>query len=669
MTVTEPAAGAGVRPDGVGVGPLAGVTVVGLEQAIAAPLATRHMADLGARVIKIEQPGVGDGTRYYDTTVKGQAAHFVWLNHGKESAELDLKAAADMAVLRGILASADVFVSNLAPGALARLGLAPEELARRYPRLVIVDVSGYGKGGPSDHKRAYDLLIQAESGACALTGSPEAPAKPGPPVADVATSLYVYSTVLAALLERTRTGRGAVIEISMLDVMGEVLGFALNQAMHTGEDPPRVGMGNPMIAPYGAYPTADGQTAVLGTTSDREFVRLAGMLGRPELAEDPRYATTTQRVAHRGEVDAFVGQWCRERSLAEVQEAADAAGIGNAALRGVGEFARNPQLSRRGRWRDIDTPAGPVPMLLPPGLASHWQAGSGPVPALGEHTEAVRQEFGTAGDAASVPAPGADAPAGPASRVSTASQTHTASASLTGAQRTAAALVVRSESRADALAGLLGDRHSCRAFLPEQVPTELIERLLRTAQRSASWCNTQPWQAYVTRGEGTERLREALMRDAGENPGESAPDFPAPAEYRDVYRDRRRASGWALYDAVGVAKGDREASAAQAAENFRLFGAPHAAIITTDAAQGVYGAVDCGLYIGTFLLAAESLGLACIPQAALAMRAPVLREHFGIPEDRQIVAGISFGYEDTGHAANSYRTERAGLEEVVTWVD
>ncbi len=374
-------------------GPLAGVTVIGLEQAIAAPLCTRHLADLGARVIKVEQPGSGDSTRHYDTVVGGLSAHFTWLNHGKESAALDLREAADLTLLERMLAGADVLVSNLGPGALDRLGLGVEELARRYPRLIIVDISGYGRGGPLDHKRAYDLLIQAEAGSCTITGTPGNPAKPGIPVADIGTALYAYSAVLAALYDRERTGHGAIVPVAMLDVVSEMMGFALNQFLHTGTEPVPVGMGSPMIAPYGSYPTADGQVAVLGTTSDREWRRLTELMDRPDLAQDPRYAHNDDRVACREELDVAVGKWCAERTLAQIQAAADEAGIGNARLNGVRELAEHPQLRERGRWREVGTPSGPVPALLPPGIALGWPAVHGSVPALGADTDAIRAEF------------------------------------------------------------------------------------------------------------------------------------------------------------------------------------------------------------------------------------------------------------------------------------
>jgi crotonobetainyl-CoA:carnitine CoA-transferase CaiB-like acyl-CoA transferase len=375
--------------------PLAGITVLALEQAIAAPLCTRHLADLGARVIKIEQPGTGDASRHYDGVVRGLAAHFVWLNHGKESAALDLAEPADRSVFTALLERADVLVSNLAPGALGRLGLAPGELAESYLRLIIVDISGYGRGGPLDHKRAYDLLVQSEAGSCAITGLPGQPAKSGIPVADIGTALYAYSSVLAALYERERTGRGAVIGVAMLDVAAEMMGFALNQVLHGGGEPQPVGMGSPIVAPYGAYPTADGQTAVLGTTSDREWRRLTNdLLERPDLADDPRYAHNDDRVRHRAELDQLVGEWCARRDLAEIQRRADEARLGNARLNGVRDLAEHEQLKRRGRWREVDSPAGPVPALLPPALAAGWPVISGRVPALGEDTEAIRAEVG-----------------------------------------------------------------------------------------------------------------------------------------------------------------------------------------------------------------------------------------------------------------------------------
>jgi len=375
--------------------PLAGLLVVTLEQAVAAPLCTRHLADFGARVIKIEPPGRGDFTRDYDDVVKGLAAHFVWVARGKESLTLDLKSASGNALLHQLLAGADVLVSNLGPGAVERLGLGADVLAERYPRLITATISGYGTGGTLDHKRAYDLLAQAEAGSCAITGWPGQPAKPGIPIADVGTAMYAFSSILTALYDRERTGRGAAIAVSMFDTVAEFMGYALNHARHTGYDQAPNGLSAPAVAPYGAYPTSDGQTVVLGTTNDAEWQRLAGtMLGRPELAADPRFARNADRIAHRAELDAEITAWCTARPLVDVQAAADAAGIGNARYNTPTEVVDHPHLAKRGRWRDVDSPVGPLPVLLPPPVVAGWEPVLGAVPGLGAHTDRILAELG-----------------------------------------------------------------------------------------------------------------------------------------------------------------------------------------------------------------------------------------------------------------------------------
>jgi crotonobetainyl-CoA:carnitine CoA-transferase CaiB-like acyl-CoA transferase len=375
--------------------PLAGLLVVTLEQAVAAPLCTRHLADFGARVIKIEPPGRGDFTRDYDDVVQGLAAHFVWVSRGKESLTLDLKSAAGSAVLHQLLAGADVLVSNLGPGAVGRLGLGADVLAERYPRLITATISGYGTGGTLEHKRAYDLLAQAEAGSCAITGWPGQPAKPGIPIADVGTAMYAFSSILTALYDRERTGKGAAISVSMFDTVAEFMGYALNHARHTGRDQAPNGLSAPAVAPYGAYPTSDGQTVVLGTTNDAEWRRLAGgMLGRPELAADPRFARNADRIARRAELDAEITAWCTARPLADIQAAADAAGIGNARYNTPTEVVDHPHLAQRGRWRDVDSPAGPLPVLLPPPVVAGWEPVLGAVPGLGAHTDGILAELG-----------------------------------------------------------------------------------------------------------------------------------------------------------------------------------------------------------------------------------------------------------------------------------
>lgn len=369
-----------------------------VEQAVSAPFCTRTLADLGARVIKIEQPGRGDFARDYDDVVNGMAAHFVWLGRGKESVTLNLKHPAGLEVLHRLLASADVLVSNLGPGATTRLGIDKAALAARYPRLITLEITGYGTEGPLAHKRAYDLLVQAESGACAITGWEGRPAKPGPPVADACTGLYGAITVLAALHDRDRTGRGRTAELSMFDTMVELMGYSLTHTRATGIDQIPVGLGSPAVAPYGAYATADGQTVVLGTTNDAEWLRLADMIGRADLGADPRYARNPDRVAARDALDKVIAEWCDARSLAVIQEAADAAAIGNARYNTASDVLAHEQLSARGRWREVDSPVGPVLAPLPPPVISGIEPSMGAIPGLGEHTVDVLTEFGCTGE-------------------------------------------------------------------------------------------------------------------------------------------------------------------------------------------------------------------------------------------------------------------------------
>jgi itaconate CoA-transferase len=376
--------------------PLAGVTVVALEQAVSAPMCTRVLADFGARVIKVENPNGGDFARYYDDVVNGLAAHFVWANRGKESVTLDLKTEAGLDILHRLLDRADVVVSNLAPGSTARLGIAPDDLAARHPDVIAVEIDGYGTGGPLSHKRAYDLLAQAESGACAVTGHPGAPAKPGPPVADISTGLYSALSILALLYSRDG---GRAVSVSLFDTMTDLMGYPLTYAEHAGVDQQPLGMSSPAVAPYGAYRTADGQTVVLGTTNDAEWQRLSReILQRDDLADDQRFATNAGRVAHRDILDEAIGAWCGSHDLEHVQKTADAAGIGNARYNLPSEVLAHPQLTARDRWRTIDTPTGPIRALLPPPVISGYRPPMGPVPGLGQHTDSVLAELGIAND-------------------------------------------------------------------------------------------------------------------------------------------------------------------------------------------------------------------------------------------------------------------------------
>ena len=395
--------------------PLRGIVVVAVEQAVAAPICTRHLGDLGARVVKVENRAGGDFARDYDDVVRGMSAYFAWANRNKESVALDLKHPLGRDALARLVRRADVLVQNLAPGAAARLGLDPAELRASRPELITVDISGFGRGGPYAQRRAYDLLVQSEAGSCAITGTPGRPAKPGIPLADIGAGLYALSSVLAALFVRERTGRGTAISVGLFDSVAEWMGYALNQARYAGLDLEPIGVGSPAVAPYGAYLTADGQTLVLGTTNDREWRRLASdVLHRPDLADDPRYARNPDRVARRAELDVAIGEWAAGRALAECRRAAEAAGLGHARLNRPTEVLSHPQLRERGRWQEVGSPVGPVLGLLPPPESDDWDWRLDPIPALGEHTEPVLRELGFgAGDLAGLRAEGVIARAGP----------------------------------------------------------------------------------------------------------------------------------------------------------------------------------------------------------------------------------------------------------------
>ncbi|MFJ4618569.1 CaiB/BaiF CoA transferase family protein [Streptomyces sp. NPDC088812] len=380
--------------------PLEGITVVAVEQAVAAPFATRQLADLGARVIKVERIDGGDFARGYDTAAGGLASHFVWCNRGKESVALDLKDPRGLDTVRRLVAGADVFVQNLAQGAAARLGLDAATLCAAHPRLVAVDISGYGASGPYAGKRAYDMLVQCEAGLVSVTGTPERPVKAGIPAADVAAAMYAFSGVLAALLRRGATGRGGPVEVSMLDALAEWMGHPLHHAMHGGTAPARTGLAHAVIAPYDAYVTADGGRVLLSVQNDREWRRLAEqVVGRPELGTAPEYATNAARVARREATDAWVAGALGALDTDEALARLEGAGIACARLRDVHELAEHPQLAARERWREVDSPVGPLRALLPPiTLPGGAEARMGAVPALGEHTGAVLRAVGMTDD-------------------------------------------------------------------------------------------------------------------------------------------------------------------------------------------------------------------------------------------------------------------------------
>jgi crotonobetainyl-CoA:carnitine CoA-transferase CaiB-like acyl-CoA transferase len=369
--------------------PLDGIVVVALEQAVAVPFATRQLADLGARVIKIERPGAGDFARGYDRTVLGQASYFVWLNRGKESVQLDVKSDSGAEALAALLAGADVFVQNLGPGAAERLGLGAEELLARHPRLICGTVSGYGPDGPYAGKKAYDLLVQCEAGLLSVTGTPEAPCKAGISVADIAAGMYAYTAVLTALYERERTGRGSSFEVSLLGALGEWMSQPYYYSVYGGSGPRRTGARHASISPYGPYL---GGRVFLGLQNDREWAVLCEkVLSRPDLVADERFATNPDRVAHDAELTAIIENVLGSMTPDEMVARLDAAGIACARLRTPAEFAAHPQLDSR--WREVSTPAGPVRALLPPVTVPGREAAMGAVPAPGEHTEAVLAEF------------------------------------------------------------------------------------------------------------------------------------------------------------------------------------------------------------------------------------------------------------------------------------
>jgi itaconate CoA-transferase len=371
--------------------PLDGLLVVALEQAVAVPFATRQLADLGARVIKIERAGAGDFARGYDTSVLGQASYFVWLNRGKESVELDVKNPVGREAMAALLARADVFVQNLAPGAAERLGLDAAGLLARHPRLICCSVSGYGPDGPYAGKKAYDLLVQCEAGLLSVTGTPETPCKAGISVADIAAGMYAYTGVLTALYERERTGRGSRFTVSLLDALGEWMTQPYLYTVYGGQEPRRTGARHASISPYGPYQAGGGEVFI-GLQNEREWAVLCDkVLARSDLITDERFATNPDRVKHDGELTAIIEDVLASMTPDEVVARLDAAGIASARLRTPAEFAAHPQLTHR--WREADTPGGPVRTLLPPVTVPGREAAMGAVPARGQHTEAVLAEF------------------------------------------------------------------------------------------------------------------------------------------------------------------------------------------------------------------------------------------------------------------------------------
>lgn len=379
--------------------PLDGITIVSLEHAIAAPFCTRQLADLGARVIKVERPGVGDFARAYDSRVRGLASHFVWTNRSKESLTLDLKQPGALAVLNQLLGQADVLVQNLAPGAAARMGLGFDALSKAHPKLIVCDISGYGDDGPYRDKKAYDLLIQSEAGFLSVTGTPEAPSKAGNSVADIAAGMYAYTGILSALLLRGKTGQGSHIDVSMLESLAEWMGYPMYYAFDGAPPPPRTAASHASIYPYGPFKAGDGGTVMLGLQNEREWKLFCeGVLKDAALASDPRFDSNARRNEHRDALTSIILDVFGKLSTQQVVQRLDEAQIANARMNDMADLWAHPQLKARERWRAVGSPAGDIPALLPPGRSNAFDYRMDPVPAVGQHTEAILRGLGQ-GDA------------------------------------------------------------------------------------------------------------------------------------------------------------------------------------------------------------------------------------------------------------------------------
>ncbi|TYO95264.1 itaconate CoA-transferase [Geothermobacter ehrlichii] len=375
--------------------PLEGITVVTLEHAIAAPFATRQLADLGARVVKVERPKVGDFARGYDETVLGLASHFVWVNRSKESMTLNLKHPRAKEIMARLLQGADVFVQNLAPGAADRLGLGTDELLERYPRLIVCNISGYGNSGPYRDKKAYDLLIQSEAGLLSVTGTPDTPCKAGISIADIAAGMYAYCGILSALYSREKTGKGASVEVSMLEALSEWMGYPLYYSHYGGSPPRRTGAAHATIFPYGPFLSGDGKQVMLGLQNEREWaVFCEQVLMRPELKNDPRFESNSKRVANAEELTAIIHEVFGTLSAQQVVARLDAAAIANARINDMEEVWGHQQLAARNRWRQVPSPVGPIQALLPPFSISGFEARMDAIPDLGEHTDLVLTGIG-----------------------------------------------------------------------------------------------------------------------------------------------------------------------------------------------------------------------------------------------------------------------------------
>ncbi len=375
--------------------PLDGITVVSLEHAIAAPFCSRQLADLGARVIKVERPGVGDFARGYDQRVKGLASHFVWTNRSKESLALDLKDPKGKEVLSRLLEKTDVLIQNLAPGAAARMGLSHSQLAPKHPRLIVCDISGYGEDGPYRDKKAYDLLIQSEAGFLSVTGTPEAPSKAGCSIADIAAGMYAYTNILSALMLRDKTGKGSGIDVSMLEALTEWMGYPLYYAFDGAPPPPRAAASHATIYPYGPFAAGDGKTVMLGLQNEREWQTFCDkVLEKPELKSDPRFESNFKRNENRAALEAIILEVFGKMTAAQVIARLEEAPIANAQVNTMADVWAHPQLKARDRWQMVDSPAGALPALLPPGVNNQYEYRMDAVPDVGQHNASILEELG-----------------------------------------------------------------------------------------------------------------------------------------------------------------------------------------------------------------------------------------------------------------------------------
>lgn len=375
--------------------PLEGITVVSIEQAVAAPYASRQLADLGARVIKIERPGTGDFARQYDETVNGESSYFVWLNRSKESLAIDVKTDAGLVILHELLSEADVFIQNLAPGAAGRLGLSAQELGGKYPKLIVCDISGFGNTGPWADRKAYDMLVQAETGLMSITGTPDAPSKVGISLADVAAGMYAYSGVLAALIRRGTTGEASSVEVPLFEALAEWMGAPAYFTEHSGRQPGRVGAEHATIAPYGPFPTADGEQVVLAVQNEREWAKFCEVvLGDSAIGGDERFIKNSARVANRAALNEMIRARLSALPTEQVVDKLNEASIANARMRDITGFLEHPSLEGRDRWVDVESPGGSIRALLPPATLSGVDARMGPVPALGQHSAEILAELG-----------------------------------------------------------------------------------------------------------------------------------------------------------------------------------------------------------------------------------------------------------------------------------